>query len=360
MNLTALGVHIYSGAFSLGMSDFFQILGQFEEGPWGYDTFELNFPGLDHPTSRYKWNLEPYRNRVNAVYANPPCACWSAVGSGLGVRDPRFQFTRNAADLALELRPDFFVVESVCRAWSIGKEAYKGIAEQFEREGYAITFLLTNALLHGAPQFRERFHLIAHRYQLPFVVPTIPDPLPSVRKALGGLGPVTWLGEGVPQIPNHAVKRPSAYHLMVYDELKPGEKYNNAVDRLTARGIPPKRGRLLAGRSHADFPSRTMVDLRCVVHPTENRLISLREGARLCGYPDNFIFAFDPTDRTFDAKPTDVTQVVLPTMGRYLGKLFATAMESEAPAKGSDLIDWRPLAKNFSPGRCQKRSLVEV
>ena len=37
-DVTAVGIHIYSGAFTIGVEKHFKILGQWEEGPWGAKT----------------------------------------------------------------------------------------------------------------------------------------------------------------------------------------------------------------------------------------------------------------------------------------------------------------------------------
>ncbi len=361
MARTAVGCHIYSGAFSLGMGKHFDVLGQLEEGPWGYNTTSLNFPGIHHPMERKGWEVDYYKNLVNVVYANPPCACWSNIGSRLGKADPRINFTYNAANFALEVEPDFFIVESVCRAWTAGKDVYKEIAERFIQKGYGITYLLTNALLHGAPQSRERFHLIAHKHELPLVQPAVPtDPINSVMNCIGSIALTpTFLEPGTdilkdPVLPNHVVRPPTEMELEVYKVLKPGANYNETVTGLQQQGIPAKKGRLISGRLYPDAYSRTLVDVGCVVHPTEDRLLTQREGARLCTYPDDFRFAPDSKNKEYGSQASDVTQVVIPLMGEFLGKLFADAMDNEAPAKGVQEVDWRPIARPFTPGRYAK------
>ncbi|KKL64114.1 hypothetical protein LCGC14_2168310, partial [marine sediment metagenome] len=140
---TALGLHIYSGAFTLGMSRHFEIVGQWEEGDWGAATFELNFPRVPHPLTLEDWPTRDARPTV--MFANPPCAPWSAAGGQLGMADPRVQFTKNCMDAALTLKPEIYVVESVCRAWSpkFGRQLFEEYAERFQRLGYAVTILLT-------------------------------------------------------------------------------------------------------------------------------------------------------------------------------------------------------------------------
>lgn len=45
-------------------------------------------------------------------------------------------------------------------------------------------------------------------------------------------------------------------------------------------------------RLHYDKPSTTILNFRknMILHPIENRIISVREGARLQGFPDDFVF----------------------------------------------------------------------
>jgi DNA (cytosine-5)-methyltransferase 1 len=330
----------------------FEIIGQLEEGPWGAKTFDLNYPSVPHPLNKAEWDIPNYKNFVNVVYANPPCACWSAIGARLGKADPRLQFTYNSANLALAVEPQFFVVESVCRAWTAGREVYEEIAEQFRQKGYAITFLLTNGILHGSPQSRERFHLIAHKYALPLETPAMPAHMPTVMELIGDLaGTHAWLGEGASSALNHVVRRPTDMEVEVYKRLTASGNYSKIVEELNAAGVPARKGRLLNGRLYADAYSRTLVDLGCVIHPTENRLITLREGARLCTYPDTFEFASDSKNREFGVAATDVTQAVMPAMGAFFSDLFAQAMDNEAPASGTQEIDWRSIARPFTPGR---------
>ena len=102
---TAVGVHIFGGGLTLGMSQHLDILGQWEEGPWGAKTFELNFPNIPHPLTMSEWPIATHQGKVNVLYANPPCAPWSMAGGRLGLNDPRLQFTKNCAELALKLKP---------------------------------------------------------------------------------------------------------------------------------------------------------------------------------------------------------------------------------------------------------------
>ena len=346
----AIGCHIYSGAFTLGMAKRFDILAQLEEGPWGAETFKLNFPKTPHYTQAESWPLvleNLAKQRPSVVFANPPCACWSPIGAKLGDKDPRFKFTENSFNVAMALDPEIFVMESVPRAWSSspggGKEAYTRLSREAGLRGYQTTILLTNALLHGGNQSRERFHLIVHRPELSIPTPR-PTVFPSVNEVIGDLADrAVFLGEAEPLVPNHVVERKKDKYNVVFPELRQGERWNDAAARLLDRGVETGRGRFISYRLIGDVPCGTIADVNALIHPTRARHLTIREGARLCGYPDDFVFAVDARGR---AQASDVTQAVLPTMGEYLGGVCARSLDNNDAQPGElNVIDFRPLAR---------------
>jgi DNA (cytosine-5)-methyltransferase 1 len=360
----ALGCHIYSGAFSLGIQRAgFKIAGQWEEGPWGAATFDLNFPKVPHPLTLEDWPVSQLEH-VNLIYANPPCAPWSTAGGRLGMADPRLGFTRNVFDLALQLRPEALIVESVPRAWSLngGQAFYKTFAEAFQRVGYAVTIYLTNGLLVGGPQWRERFHFIAHRGELEIPEPTITvDDLPLVWDMINDLAiTARWLGEE-PLVPNHVVRRPDEIALNVLRNMLPGEGVMGGVDRARAQGLPFRKARgLSTGRLRGNAPCSTLFDLTTTVHPYVDRPLTLREGARLSGYPDDFVFALTTRPDAHDGCSTDVSQAVLPPMGYHLGQLVLRSLDSARAEPGSfRVINRLGIARPWSPGRYVKRGIVD-
>ena len=345
---SAVGCHIYSGAFTLGMSKRFDVLAQLEEGLWGAETFKLNFPKTPHYLDARVWPLTALASqRPSVVFANPPCACWSAIGAKLGDKDPRFKFTENSFYTAMALSPEIFVMESVPRAWSAspggGKEAYTCLSREAGLRGYQTTILLTNALLHGGNQSRERFHFIVHRPELSIPTPW-PGVFPSVNEVIGDLADsAVFLGEEEPRVPNHVVEREKDKYNIVFPELRQGERWNDAAARLLERGVEAGRGRFISYRLIGDVPCGTIADVNALIHPTQSRHLTVREGARLCGYPDDFVFATDSRGR---AQASDVTQAVLPTMGEYLGGICARSLDNNDAQPGElNVIDFRYLAR---------------
>ncbi len=361
---TAVGMHIYSGAWTLGFMERFEVLGQWEEGPWGASTFRHNLgkqiPHVVKPAQ--DWPFEDLRGReVNLVYANPPCAPWSNAGALLGMDDPRVQFSRNVSWAAAKLEPDFFVVESVCRAWSPtgGRPLYEKMALDWGARGYAVTIFLTNAFLHGAPQQRERFHFIAHRYALDLRVD--PPTLATIRTARDAIGDLEGLAVPTPEEPiflNHNYSAPKPRELNVIERLQQGEGWGVGYDRAVEEGLDAAKGRFISGRLRYDAPCSTLLDIGSVVHPTENRQLTVREGARLCCYPDWYEFPRDIRQlRGYQLEASQLTQAVLPVMGTYLGRVFNRALDGATnvePCISLDMlkvIDVRSLARPFRSRR---------
>lgn len=346
--MNAIGIHIYSGGFTCGIRQAgFEILGQWEELDAGYETAKLNFPDADHPLGPPDdWPLERFANKVDLVFANPPCAPWSPAGSRLGLADPRVQYTRDVAMAALNLSPEFLVIESVPRAWSPtgGQLLYLELAEDFKRHGYGVTILFTNAVLHGTAQSRARFHFIAHTKELRFTMPQLEDAdIVTVRKAIADLedAPDNWAGSHVRQPYDERA-------LNVVQHLEEGEGWGTGYERAVKKGLSAVKGRFVSGRLRYDAPSATILDIGALTHPTSNRAITMREAARLCGYPDDFFFARPARDKWWGGMPPEVTQAVMPPVARYLGEVFYNCGQAVRTPELT-VVDWRREGRRFSP-----------
>jgi DNA (cytosine-5)-methyltransferase 1 len=343
---TAVGSHVFGGGFTLGVSRVFNVTADLEEGPWGATTFDLNFPGMYHPLRREDWDLSRVRT-PSLLFVNPPCAVWSNLGAGLGYADPRFAFTKTCFDLADQLQPEVFILESVCRAWTAGREYYASMAERLIDRGYGVTIFLTDGILHEGFQHRERFHFIAHRGRLDLREPRVRT-VPSVGDAIEDLELTATLLDEEPFVPNHRIAATSPAIHRVLEVLREGEHFNDGVERLFYQeAFMAPRARFIAYRLTWDEPASTVVDIGCLFHPRQHRLITPREAARLCGYPDSFVLAANPRCRTFAVHGADLTQAVLPPMGEYLARAARESLGTMLPAPELTVIDWRRLGRKF-------------
>lgn len=229
------------------------------------------------------------------LLAGPPCQGFSTLGKR-DHHDERNSLSLCVADWSKECQPDVVVVENVppfleSRYWKLLKRRMRA-------QGYESTEWILNAADFGAPQLRVRAFAIFSRIGLPEKPEPTVQRHRTVAEAFQGLAPSpddTGL---------HVAPTPGALAMSRFKLIPPkGDKRD--VMRLAPELCPPSWMRIgtqatdVWGRVDPDAPANT---LRCsfqnaskgrYVHPTENRVLTLREGARLQGIPDSWEFHGD-------------------------------------------------------------------
>jgi len=268
------------------------------------------------------------RGQLDLLFGGPPCQGFSHMGLR-DKRDPRNTLVNEFVRLALELRPKFVVMENVAGMLSGNTRAVLDAAISDLSAEYNITqpVRLLNALDFGVPQDRRRiFVLAARKDQLgPVRYPERPCPgqpkLPTVDEAIGDLPDVDgedalfrrdWVAYdepprshyarvargdspdpsdlSVPRIWDSAVcygctrTRHTRSTIDLYESTPPGHTVpGHKLPRLDGAGICPT---LRAGSDS----SRGSYTSPRPIHPNKARCITVREAARLHGYPDWFRF----------------------------------------------------------------------
>jgi DNA (cytosine-5)-methyltransferase 1 len=333
----ALGVYIFAGGFTLGMRKHFQVDQHLEDGPFGVATSKHNL-GVDVTTSVSEWkgalSALPYVPRV--IYANPPCAPFSAAGAipravrerrnqtgeHKHVYDDRVKCIHNVVEFALHAEPDVWLFESVTQAFTKARPMIDGIAEQAIAAGYAVTHLMFDAADVGLPQRRRRYYFIAHKVALDFPKPTHPHV--TVREALAGLTPADCLEIG----------RHDKAVTALWDETPPGGKFHRTYDKRNPNPVKNKLGGCV-GRPAYVRSRLAWDDVACAIsggpdfyHPDEMRPMSVKELQLLCGYPREYEFIA----RSISDKYAQIAKAVTPTAGEYVGKHIARGVNAATPS----------------------------
>ena len=94
------------------------------------------------------------------VIGGPPCQDFSTAGWRKGT-GARADLTLEFVDLALEIRPDWLIMENVNTIMSIGRRQVDRAIARLKHADYGITTAILNAADYGVPQTRKRFFLIA-------------------------------------------------------------------------------------------------------------------------------------------------------------------------------------------------------
>lgn len=234
--------------------------------------------------------------RADVVVAGPPCQGFSTLGR----RDPSDR--RNALSLAVlpwvkAAKPQVVVVENVppfiaSRQWSALRAGLVDL-------GFQIAVWELEASEFGTPQCRRRAFTIASRRK------QIEPPRPRHRVVSAGdvlFDPKRPLRQDDPM---HIWPQPKGIAAERIKLVPPNGDKRDIVARAPAL-CPPSWFRIGCqatdawGRLDPDQPANT---IRCTfqnpskgryLHPEADRVLSLREGARLQGVPDDWIFEGRP------------------------------------------------------------------
>lgn len=110
---------------------------------------------------------EDFPNDIDGIIGGPPCQSWSEAGSLKGIEDARGQLFYDYIRILRDKKPKFFLAENVSGMLSNRhSEAVKNIIEMFENCGYDVTLNLVNAADYGVAQDRKRVFYIGFRKDL--------------------------------------------------------------------------------------------------------------------------------------------------------------------------------------------------
>jgi len=350
--------------------------------PYG-KTLCLSVTDLSGDKIREICNIE---GEVDLIFGGPPCQGFSTMGKR-NAEDPRNSLVGEFVRVVDELRPKAFVMENV-PGMQLGKtkEYFDFVLDTLSSLGYRIT-TPTRTLIatdFGAPQKRERLFILGIRDDQPHAA-IYPDGAPdgqprarNVRDAFEGLPDCEGdldlfrvdtlrfdLSESV--IKSHYARvlsgleddptdfsyrrrsisgvlygnkrsRHSPESVELYRSTAPGSMVpGHKLPRLNPDGFAPT---LRAG-TESERGSHTAPR---PVHPVYPRCITVREAARLHGYPDWFAF-YPAVHHGFRQVGNSVSPFVARSVGRAVIKALGLNFGNEKPEQTLELSDEFPLSE---------------
>lgn len=259
--------------------------------------------------------------RPDLVVGGPPCQPFSIIGKRGGFVDKRGSMVLEYARLVEELEPHAFIFENVANfARFEGGAVAALIVDRLERAGYCVTSGVLNAAEYGVAQMRKRFFIVGAKNRRR---PGFPDPTHGPRALLGERPIVTCreVLDDLPDVdsleamayPNHEGITHSAVMLARFAQLRPGSR-----DKASHHD-----------RLHPDRPAYTLragtgnfSPLR-PVHYRHDRVITVRESARIQSFPDHFVW---PEDVSRLQQYRQVGNAVPPLLAERLGKHLASRL----------------------------------
>jgi DNA (cytosine-5)-methyltransferase 1 len=250
------------------------------------------------------------------VFGGPPC-------QGFSYSNQRTRSPDNPGNwLFLEflrvvkvVKPDWVVFENVKGIVDTASGVFLDqIVDRLECLGYTTEHALLNAMHYGVPQNRARFFLVGSRHGVKLRMPVRShgDPL-TVANAISDLprlengAAISWrpyrnmaqshyarkLRSGRKTCPNHLVSKNAPSIIKRYEHVPPGGNWEAIPARLMRNYRD--RSRCHTGIYHrlkADEPSVVIGNYRknMLIHPDQNRGLSVREAARIQSFPDSYEF----------------------------------------------------------------------
>ncbi|MCE4613198.1 MAG: DNA cytosine methyltransferase [Desulfurococcales archaeon] len=308
---SVLDVFSGAGGFSRGFQDEgYDIVLGIDNFPPAAKTFKLNFPPSEVLAEDVK-NVSAAvirdfvgmdRGDFDVVIASPPCEPFTGANPGRErdpldrlYRDPRGVLFLHAIRLIGELKPRVFVIENV--PGILEPPLRSSIRKELSKVGYeSVFFNVLRAEDYLVPSSRTRVFVSNIRIT--------PKPLGrvNVSRALEGLPP-----PGSLEVPNHEEPSPlPRRHQKRVSRLRWGDSL------ITYRGA---EGRRLPNYIRVDprKPAPTIMGTSRLIHPFEDRLLTVREQARLMGFPDHHVFLGSK-----DAQYDMVGEAVPPPLARAI------------------------------------------
>ena len=104
---------------------------------------------------------------VDGIIGGPPCQSWSEAGALRGIEDERGQLFFDYIRILKEFKPKFFLAENVSGMLAHRhSEAVQNILKLFDEAGYDVSLTLVNAKDYGVAQDRKRVFYIGFRKDL--------------------------------------------------------------------------------------------------------------------------------------------------------------------------------------------------
>lgn len=285
------------------------------------------------------------------VAGGPPCQGFTSAGARRS-GDQRNTLVSEFTRLVAEVQPRWFLFENVEGMLTAADGDFViDLLDGVLDSGYSVRLRKVNVANYGAAQLRKRVIAIGmlgadpgfpsptHRaYGAPGAksdsTATLP-PAPTVADALSGLSePANVAGQA--SVQGHVAAPVSAFDARRIGSLQQGQtmrdlpeelqhrSYGRRANRRVSDGMPSeRRGGAPAGirRLLADEPSKaiTSAATREFVHPVEDRCLTLRECARLQGFPDSFEFSGSRSDQA-----TLIGNAIPPPFAELLGAWIAS------------------------------------
>lgn len=321
-----------------------------ERNPYAAATYRANFPEvmvIEEDVRKVSGaeilqKLSLRRGELDLLVAGLPCQGFSESNRRTRTKgNPKNLLYREVLRLLLDVSPRRFIIENVSGICTLDSGRFlKDMLDEFRATGYCTKADVLNAADFGVPQCRRRAFIVGTRTDSEFVFPTstravrttVGDAIADLPRLKNGANvDILPYGSGPPEVSDYArslrgdeqsvvtgnqVSRNSTRVIQRYRYIGMGQNW---------RSIPSKLMENYANRNlcHTGIYYRLCWDQQAkvignfrknmLIHPTQDRGLSIREAARLQSFDDRHEFVGPLNDRqqqVGDAVPPRLAQAV--------------------------------------------------
>jgi len=316
-----IGVDLFSGAGGLSLGAKWagiDVRMAIERDYFAAETYKQNHPetivkNVDINTIQ---TIEVEKDTITLLFGGTPCQGFSTSNQKTRTKEnPSNWLFLEFIRLAKQWQPDWIVFENVRGIIETEKKFFLDeITDSFKKIGYTCTWEILNASDFGVPQSRSRFFLIGSRSKIEVNFPKTPKAIKTtVKQAFSDLPNLKnganenelkyphkarttyakYLRGNLSSCTGHLVSKNSDSVLERYAYIPQGGNWEDIPESLMKNYTD--RSRCHTGiyyRLKEDAPAVTIGNYRkaMLLHPWEDRGLSVREAARLQSFPDYYQF----------------------------------------------------------------------
>lgn len=297
------------------------------------------------------------KGELDCLIGGPPCQAFSVYNHKRGLHDKRSKLFEEYLRIVKDLFPKWVILENVTGITSVGKgRAVRAIVAGLCELGYGVDMRVLRAEEYGVPQERRRIFFVGNRLGLPILwpKPTHGDgllPFVTVADAISDLpvlkngedpGPTTY---GTPAnsgyqammrgdtetVQNHAAPCLTKINQERMRHIAPGGSWRDIPYDLLPAGMQRARrcdhtkryGRLRPDGLSSTILTKCDIHWGAYIHPEQDRVLTVREAARLQSFPDRFQFLGPRTEQY-----VQVGNAVPPVIGKCVAKAILQASQA--------------------------------
>lgn len=269
--------------------------------------------------------------KIDVICGGPPCQGFSIAGKR-DPNDPRNQLVISYLKVLKNVKPMYFIMENVVGLLSTKWDNYVGISgkiyseskvidvllSEFKEIGYDASYKVLNTEEFGVPQRRMRVIVLGNRADKNIFKPDFPKPVlerVTVREAIEDLENTQTNDSKIDnliathkyqeesregrtahikpiEVLNHKVSNHSEKVVNRFGLMRQGESLKSLLSRLDESVVQLYHTKKISCiRLNPELPSPTITTLPDdIVHYSKNRVLTVRECARLQSFDDSFVF----------------------------------------------------------------------